>query len=147
MKQGSRDLKIPVKMATCYTITEVLTPSCINPTINCYYILPASQEKLVHVTCPHSPIPLMVPATWHRHSGKRREHSWTKVTERPVPPLGTGHASNNIGAITFQRAPTEFQFASIKPKTGLLPGLSRTQKLDQYHLPTRSTGSFMTTHK
>ena len=87
MKQGSRDLKTPMKTATCYTITEVLTPSCRNPTINCYYILPTSQEKLAHITCPHSPIPLMVPATWHRHSGKRREHSWTKVTERPVLPL------------------------------------------------------------
>lgn len=87
MKQGSRDLKTPMKMATCYTITEVPTPSCRNPTINCYYIPPTSQEKLAHVTCPHSPIPLMVPAMWHRHSGKRREHSWTKVTERPVLPL------------------------------------------------------------
>ena len=146
MKQGSRDLKTPMKMATCYTITEVPTPSCRNPTINCYYILPTSQEKIG---------PRYLPTLSNSAHGSRHVASafWEEKRAfldqgyRKASSASTGHISNNRGAMTFQHAPTEFQFASIRPNTGLLPGLSRTQQLDQYHLPTRSTGSFMTTHK
>lgn len=69
-KQWSQDGKsMPVARMT----SEGLEPSSRNPMVNHSSILQLSHDKRAPVTCPHSPIPLTVPASWHWHSVKTKE--------------------------------------------------------------------------
>lgn len=69
-KQWSQDGKsMPVARMT----SEGLEPSSRNPTVNHSSILQLSHDQRGPVTCPHSPIPLTVPASWHWHSVKTKE--------------------------------------------------------------------------
>lgn len=66
-KQGSQDWE---NMPMVMTTSQGLVPCSSNPTASHCSTPQSSHGKLPHVTCPHSPIPLTVPASWHWHSVK-----------------------------------------------------------------------------
>lgn len=121
------------------TAIEELVPCSRNPTINPCSIPQSSHGKMPHVTCPHSPIPLNVPASWHWHSVKMKEgiHDPGAVQEQQFP------GSRDITCLqqSSQDFPVDLSNihpALLGPKSGLLSGISR--QINQYN-PSRVMAS------